>query len=720
MAEQSESRALRGGVGILERLGVSLPDAERTRLVQIWLRARIFVALGLAAVTLAVSIVWDWREGLGVTVLALVSALDSWLRVQVLPTRRPIMAVLMDVVLIHLGLALAGSPDAALGFPFSYIVISSLLLLEPRWAFAAIAVGGASITAVARDWVDLPQATHTSFQSFIIGFNGSLTFILASMGLVSVMVRLQNRSAQRQADQNRLQAALANASTILLRSSERAPLESALGELLEATDALTVFVDMNVEHPDRGLCASLLAEVYREGVSQDSQDKWALVPWDTLSGRERLEAGHSHIMRFSELEGRERTLYEDSNIRSEITFPVFVSGQWWGLLGFTDAFENRVWHEQDLTLLWAAADIVGAYIERLEARDALDDTVSNLDAQVRYHNALSACASLLQSSEDESAMELALAALLQATDADYAYIDENYLHPTAGPSSRIIHDATKPGSPSVPATGEWWDGPLSEWPTAYAGLREGRPVQIRVSELEGAEREAYLADGMKSELLIPIYVDDQWRGSVAFADYVVERRWGSHEVGALRTAARMIGAALERRETKHLMQETIDTQARKIRYQRLIADTAQALAVKRPDTALDEVLKLVLAASGADHVFIDRMAHDPNLGTTLDVTNEIIRPGHEHLARRRPADETEATVALLQRGRVATDTQTGGLLVPILDQGTWTGTLVLAMHRASRTWNTDEIAALQEIAAWIALFWTAGRKPATVSDRFAS
>ena len=364
-----------------------------------------------------------------------------------------------------------------------------------------------------------------------------------------------------------------------------------------------------------------------------------------------------------------------------------------------------------------AAEMFGAYFERSEARTALHETVTHLDEQVRYHNALSACASLLQSSEDESALDLALAAILQATDADYAYIDENYVDPHNGLSSRIVHDSEKPGPRQPTATQEWWDGPYSEWPTSYAALREGRPVQVRVSELAGDERAAYDAEGIKSELLIPIHVNEEWRGSVAFADYVIERRWDSLEIGALRTAARMIGAFWERRDTRRKLERLVGVQERRLRYQRMITAVMSSLTTLRGDAALGESLDHIMSATETDCVALERRVRHPQRGTVCQPVGEVIRAGYEHLVDRPSTCEGAANLPqsvaeAMAQGRPSTNSLTGELRVPILESDRWVGTLVLLSHESNGTWEPEEIAAIQEAAKWISGFWAMSRSVA--------
>lgn len=69
----------------------------------------------------------------------------------------------------------------------------------------------------------------------------------------------------------------------------------------------------------------------------------------------------------------EREILEVQNIKSIITVPIFVSGNWWGFLGFDDCERERDWAAVDVDALKAAASIVGSAMQRRQDEERHDE-----------------------------------------------------------------------------------------------------------------------------------------------------------------------------------------------------------------------------------------------------------------------------------------------------------------------------------------------------------
>jgi len=75
-----------------------------------------------------------------------------------------------------------------------------------------------------------------------------------------------------------------------------------------------------------------------------------------------------------ELTREQRELLESQGIRSIVMVPVFVSGQWWGFIGFDDCATERQWSPVETEALRAAADTLGAAIQGGRAEEALRES----------------------------------------------------------------------------------------------------------------------------------------------------------------------------------------------------------------------------------------------------------------------------------------------------------------------------------------------------------
>lgn len=699
-----------------------------------WLRARAVTALVLAANGLALYLFWAWPGGLGISVLSATSCIDSMLRLRSQSYRDPLLSVWLDITAVFVGLSIANVPDSSIGIVFAYFMISTLILLPLSRGLPAMSYAAIWYVAVVRDWVFLGREL-TESERIITGVISALIFVLAFAGMLTVLIQIMNRNALRQVRRSRLQQAIAEASNALLDDRGRDSLESALSALLHATDAASVFLDQNIEHPELGLCASLVIEVERDGEKTEEFDKWKLVPWSELSGREALAAGDIHAIRFSEMEGKERALYIDSDVKSELNIPIFVRGEWWGVIGFSHDSDEKQWEHRDEWLLFAAADMVGTYIERKRMQGELEGVIDDLDSQLRYQQALAECARLLQTLDEPSSVGVALPSLLDATDADLAYIHINFDHPNGGIGYRVVHEAGELELSRQAGASGLREGLYADTPTSFETLRAGMTSQLRISDLTGAERTIYENEGILAELRLPIGVSGEWRGSIAFADRGTERVWTDLEVIALEVASKMIASFWERTEAHDRLERMVDVQRTRLRYERAVAECSKALLTSDSEAAIDTALSHLMEATDTHKVFVDVNRHDREGGVIAVVANEVIRGGFEDIVDQEiwvddegitrhwelpyaqiPSLERKLSVGLPavviprildeeEKQAYNEDPLKTELNIPIFTRGEWVGSIGFADYERERVWRADEISLLQTIAEMISAFW---------------
>lgn len=183
----------------------------------------------------------------------------------------------------------------------------------------------------------------------------------------------------------RYEAALAECAKSLLARSDENRLEQAVEALLSATQATYVVVERNVMDPDLGLCCKIVADAEKSGAPDygESTEYWQLVPWDRMPiSRSYLEQGHPFFLIPEELTGVEFEQYaaDPFPVKSELDIPIFVDGEWAGLIEFTDSKVVRDWSDDEVSLLTTAATMIGAYWERERAQERLQDLNREKDA----------------------------------------------------------------------------------------------------------------------------------------------------------------------------------------------------------------------------------------------------------------------------------------------------------------------------------------------------
>ena len=178
----------------------------------------------------------------------------------------------------------------------------------------------------------------------------------------------------------RYQGALAECARALLASEGEERLRQAVAALLAATQATYVFVERNEVDPELGLCSRTVIEMEEgdDSIGEVQNHYWDLVPWTRMpTSRSHLEKGEHFVLIPSELDGPEYEQYllDPDPIRSELDIPIFADGKWAGLIGFADSESLPDWTPEDLSLLTAAATMIGAFWERETGRERLEQMI---------------------------------------------------------------------------------------------------------------------------------------------------------------------------------------------------------------------------------------------------------------------------------------------------------------------------------------------------------
>jgi signal transduction histidine kinase len=172
----------------------------------------------------------------------------------------------------------------------------------------------------------------------------------------------------------------------------------------------------------------------------------------------------------------------------------------------------------------------------------LNEAIAAYDRARRLQDAVARCSEALLVHPGDSALQAATEALLDATDADYAYIDRTIDTPD-GPGWEILARARLGAD-----KGDWRIGLYRGNRTMYHALSEGRMAEVKTEELSGEEKALYEHDGIVSEVCAPIFVGEEFRGSIGFIDYMSPRVWTEDEKHTLWRAADMIGALWKRQD----------------------------------------------------------------------------------------------------------------------------------------------------------------------------
>jgi GAF domain-containing protein len=673
------------------------------------------VAVAAVSLGLTLGLVLDWPAAFGVSILGLVLAVDVVLR------HRNVMesivgSVMFDTTLIGLTLWLLRAPPAVIAMPFAYLIATAFLLLAPRRAALPVgyAVGWLSFLLIGSGrWWEPEGGLRAEVVSLIMAglFVASLIvmFAFTSRAMGTIGVFLERKA--------RFEEAISACSRAFATGDADTALDRALGALLFGTEATAVFVERNVDDPERGLCSRLVAEALIEGTEPDPGDRWTMVPWrERPVSHRRLSDGQPVVFRIAELPSLERARYEGTGRGTELDIPIFVRDEWVGLIGFHDIDAGSLGDLGDIELLWTAAELIAVHWERVEGQGQLSAAVASLEYRHRIDHALAQTSAVLLTA-GESAIDDALSALLEATEADVAFIEENYQDNELGPCAGITHWAVGEGGPGIDQTSQPWTGPFSALPSLYSKLMCGEPSVICTSELGNPEQALYRADGILSELCVPIVARGEWKGSIGFSNSQIERRWTEQDIQFLRTAGEMVGAFWDR-------QNIVVSLNTRLAYGEALAQVSRELLSGRED-ALEAAFEHLAEATGADYMWLEEVFDDPQAGLSSRVVHALQPPQLEGVQIAElwvggPHSETPTTPGRLARGEASivhtedlegreraiyeADGLKSELVIPVFVFGKWTGAIGFAHYVHRREWHENDIGVLRTAAELVGSF----------------
>jgi PAS domain S-box-containing protein len=152
-------------------------------------------------------------------------------------------------------------------------------------------------------------------------------------------------------------------------------IKTVLRRLGEATEASRVYVFENYTGEDGELWATQRYEWVMPGISAQIDnpvlkgmpyEAAGFGRWIRMLGRGDLV--HGHVRDLPESEQPELRAEE---ILSIALVPIFVEGRWWGIIGFDECVEERVWSAAEVGALGAAAGTLGAAIRRRQTEERL-------------------------------------------------------------------------------------------------------------------------------------------------------------------------------------------------------------------------------------------------------------------------------------------------------------------------------------------------------------
>jgi diguanylate cyclase (GGDEF)-like protein/PAS domain S-box-containing protein len=181
--------------------------------------------------------------------------------------------------------------------------------------------------------------------------------------------------------------------------------------------------------------------------------------------------------------------------------------------------------------------------QKLRRREAILETVSI------------AAERLFRGHSFTDSLTLVIRDLGTATGVDRVRIFENERNSTGELMSHEIYSWSNEGVPERLQLGRFKsthfrEAGLQRWVEV---LSRNLAVKAHVRDLPDGERRHLQTQGLKSILIVPIFVGDDWWGFIGFDDVKWEREWSPEEEDALRGAAGILGGAIQRQRAERAL-----------------------------------------------------------------------------------------------------------------------------------------------------------------------
>lgn len=151
----------------------------------------------------------------------------------------------------------------------------------------------------------------------------------------------------------------------------------------------------------------------------------------------------------------------------------------------------------------------------------------------------------LRSSAWETNIPVFLERIARAAEVDRAFVFQNFEGQDGQVCTSLCYEWTAPGitpqidNPAFRQIPVRSIGPAG-W---YTELSQERQVTALVRELPEAHRANFLERGVRSLVMVPIFVERRWWGFLGLEDYVLERQWSKAKLDALQAAAEIFSAS---------------------------------------------------------------------------------------------------------------------------------------------------------------------------------
>ncbi len=300
------------------------------------------------------------------------------------------------------------------------------------------------------------------------------------------------------------------------------------------------------------------------GIFSDSIGK-KLNPNEGLAGKIWQSGETLNIADYRQWDGRSAQ-FEAIPFHAVVGVPLRANEHIVGVLGLAHMEPNITFSSGDVDLISRFADLASVAFDnaRLYTVNQMELIVRRqLGQALRKREAILeavtfAAEKFIQSSNWRENINPILERLGITLNATHAYLSEHHLSKAGEQVVSMRYEWTAPGHQSDLGNEEFQNGPLFEagFENYYETLARGDIFIGNSSTFSTTEKEHFESLGIKALLEVPLFVGGGWWGTIGFDDFEEAREWSNAEVDALKIAAGILSAAIQRQEVDSAVRES--------------------------------------------------------------------------------------------------------------------------------------------------------------------
>lgn len=237
------------------------------------------------------------------------------------------------------------------------------------------------------------------------------------------------------------------------------------------------------------------------------------------------------------------------DIKSILDIPIYNNGILTGAICFETTKHKKFWDNDDINFARTISDIISLQIasrKRYQAEIKLEYKSDLLSAM-----ALCTEKFLLSKSINEMFIET-YEIMGKATKADHLFYYEKDFN------TNLISQKFKWARKGIPVQiTELESFTTEKLEEIFAQIHEKKYFKSITHKLEDSHlKDVLIANEIKSILILPIYIENEFTGFIGFDDCSREKKWAEDEINILQTLANNISSALERNKNETILHES--------------------------------------------------------------------------------------------------------------------------------------------------------------------